>query len=66
MFVGSQRALVVLCLCLKNLALPEQAFVAGLDEGEVQGGALTAQTGFCMEAGPPEAPRAAQEDLSFK
>lgn len=32
---GSQKALVVLCLCLQSLAHPEQAFVAGLDEGEV-------------------------------
>lgn len=57
---------MVLCLSLQSLALSDQAFVVGLDEGEVQGGALSAQTGFCMQAVPSEAPRAAQEDLSFK
>lgn len=61
--LGSQKALAVLCLCLQSLALPEQAFVAGLNEGEVQGGA---QPGFCVQAVPSEAPRAAQADLSFK
>lgn len=53
---------MALCLCFQSLALPEQAFLAGLDEGEVQGGALT---GFCTQAVPSEAPRAAQVDLSF-
>lgn len=57
---------MVLCLCLQSLALPERAFVAGLDEGEVQGGALSAQTGFCVQAVLSGAPRAAQVDLSFK
>lgn len=49
----------------QTLLPPEQAFVAGLDEGEVQGDALSAQTGFCMQAVPSEAPRAAQMDSSF-
>lgn len=52
---GSQKALVVLCLCSQSLAPPEQAFVAGLDEGEVQGGALSAHIGFCTQAEASEA-----------
>lgn len=66
LLVGSQKALVVLRLCLQSLEPPEQGFVAGLDEGEVQGGALSGQTGSCTQAVPSEAPGAAQVDLSFK
>lgn len=64
--VWPQESRKVLHLCLQSLVLLERALVVGLDTGEAQGGALATQPGLCIQAVPPEAPRAAQTDLPFK